>query len=129
MCLSFYEAGHAKAEQDINSHEQNPLATLHTEIKPFTTKVPSHMLESLDIVASALNMTRNAFVTKLIELYLPQAFTEYSIGYARVFSHPEKTDEQLVMSDLDEVLSRTEGVSKEASQYLKAVITQHLIDS
>lgn len=129
MCLSFYEAGHAKAEQDINSHEQNPLAILHTEIKPFTTKVPAHMLESLDIVASGLNMTRNAFVTKLIELYLPQAFTEYSLGYGRVFSQPEKSDEQLVLSDLDELLSRTEGVSNEASQYLKAVITKHLIDS
>lgn len=128
MCLSFYEIGHAKAEQEINSNEANPLLSIDSEIKPFTTKVPAHVLESLDIVANATGMSRNAFVTKLIEVYLPQAFTEHSLGYARVFTHPDKTDEQLVLEDLEQVQARFEA-SPEACKYLDTILLKHLMDN
>lgn len=129
MCLSFYDLGHAKAEQDIDSHESNPFSSLSSEIKGFTTKVPAHVLESIDFIASSLNMNRNAFVSKLIELYLPAAFSDYSIGYGRAFNQSEKTDLDLVLTDLDEYLDRSVAqgdLSEAAETYLKKLIVGYL---
>ena len=68
--MSFSDLGYEKAQLEIQQHEeQSPLA-IHSEIKPFTTKAPVHVIEALDTVAEEFGMSRNAFVLKLLEVYL-----------------------------------------------------------
>ena len=63
--MSFSDLGYEKAQLEIQQHEeQSPLA-IHSEIKPFTTKAPVHVIEALDTVAEEFGMSRNAFVLKL----------------------------------------------------------------
>ena len=85
MCQSFGTMGLAKAEAEINAHEQDSASAVSSEIKPFTTKAPTHVIEGLDLLAGHFGMTRNALVLKLINQYLGQAFAEYSTGYNSVF--------------------------------------------
>ena len=65
MCQSFVTMGLAKAEAEINAHEQDSAAAVASEIKPFTTKAPAHFIEALDLLAGHFGMTRNALVLKL----------------------------------------------------------------
>ena len=45
--MSFSDLGYEKAQLEIQQHEeQSPLA-IHSEIKPFTTKAPVHVIEAL----------------------------------------------------------------------------------
>lgn len=129
MCMSFGDMGYAKAEREINEHETNNAAAVSSEIKPFTTKAPSHVIESLDLIANYLGVTRNALVLKLINQYLGQAFTEFSLGYNRPFSNPDKTDEQLVITDLEAMLKASKDeVSPQAEDYLKRLVIDHLME-
>ena len=41
MCQSFGTMGLAKAEAEINAHEQDSASAVASEIKPFTTKAPT----------------------------------------------------------------------------------------
>ena len=57
--MSFSDLGYEKAQLEIQQHEeQSPLA-IHSEIKPFTTKAPVHVIEALDTVAEEFSMSRN----------------------------------------------------------------------
>ena len=49
--MSFSDLGYEKAQLEIQQHEeQSPLA-IQSEVKPFTTKAPVHVIEALDTVA------------------------------------------------------------------------------
>ncbi|NHC05049.1 hypothetical protein G9F31_15025 [Acinetobacter sp. 187] len=74
MSLSFSELGAAQAE---NSKEE-----LDVLIKPFTTKAPIHIVESLDLIANYMQISRNALVLKLIDQYLGKAFIEFHEGFS-----------------------------------------------
>ena len=66
--MSFSDLGYEKAQLEIQQHEeQSPLA-IQSEVKPFTTKAPVHVIEALDTVAEEFGMSRNAFVLKLLEV-------------------------------------------------------------
>ena len=128
MCLSFGSMGSAKAEQDINAHEQDKASAVFSEIKPFTTKAPVHVIEALDLFASHLGMTRNALVLKLLNQYMGQAFTEYSIGYNSLFNTPDKTDEQVVIDGLNNFLEGSE-VSEQTKEYFSRLVMDHLFNT
>ena len=84
--MSFSDLGYEKAQLEIQQHEeQSPLA-IHSEIKPFTTKAPVHVIEALDTVAEEFGMSRNAFVLKLLEVYLGSAYVDYQNGYGDSFN-------------------------------------------
>ena len=84
--MSFSDLGYEKAQLEIQQHEeQSPLA-IHSEIKPFTTKAPLHVIEALDTVAEEFGMSRNAFVLKLLEVYLGSAYVDYQNGYGDSFN-------------------------------------------
>ena len=71
---------------EIQQHEeQSPLA-IQSEVKPFTTKAPVHVIEALDTVAEEFGMSRNAFVLKLLEVYLGSAYVDYQNGYGDSFN-------------------------------------------
>ena len=99
--MSFSSLGYEKAELEIQQHEeQSPLA-IHSEIKPFTTKAPVHVIEALDTVAEEFGMSRNAFVLKLLETYLGSAFVDFQNGYGAPFNEDVHT---FPLSQLEKLL-------------------------
>jgi hypothetical protein len=131
MCQSFVSMGAASAEHEIELAEQSPSTSIHSEIKPFTTKVDSHVIEALDIVAGSMGISRNTLVVKLINHYLPFAFDSFHGSRYSVFEHvcsnmPEKSSEQFVLSTLESLIG-TSDVSEEAKAYLKRGIVGHVI--
>ena len=62
--MSFSDLGYEKAQLEIQQHEEQSPHAIHSEIKPFTTKAPVHVIEALDAVAEEFGMSRNAFVFK-----------------------------------------------------------------
>ena len=75
-----------KAELEIQQHEQQSPLAIQSEVKPFTTKAPVHVIEALDTVAEEFGMSRNAFVLKLLEVYLGSAYVDYQNGYGVPFN-------------------------------------------
>ncbi|MGQ7365891.1 hypothetical protein ACTGWM_09975, partial [Streptococcus suis] len=110
------------------AHEKDSAAALSSEIKPFTTKAPVHVIEALDLLAGHFGMTRNALVLKLINQYLGQAFTEYSSSYNSVFSTPDISDEQAVINDMNH-LAESSDISEEAKEYLNRLVIDHLVNT
>lgn len=127
MCQSFGAMGYAKAEQEINSEQAN-VPNISSEIKPFTTKAPVHVIESLDVIAGHFGITRNALVLKLINQYLGQAFSEYSTSYNSIFSNPDVSDIQQVIHDI-EALTIQSDASQEAKDYLCGLVLDHLVNT
>ena len=128
MCQSFGTMGLAKAEAEINAHEQDSASAVASEIKPFTTKAPTHVIEGLDLLAGHFGMTRNALVLKLINQYLGQAFAEYSTGYNSVFHNPEVSDVQQIINDIENLTGHSE-VSEQAKEYVNRLVVDHLVNT
>ena len=124
MCQSFGTMGLAKAEAEINAHEQDSASAVSSEIKPFTTKAPTHVIEGLDLLAGHFGMTRNALVLKLINQYLGQAFAEYSTGY----NNPEVSDVQQIINDIENLTGHSE-VSEQAKEYVNRLVVDHLVNT
>ena len=128
MCQSFSSMGVASAEREIEQAENSPSTTIHSEIKPFTTKVDAHVIESLDAVAQSLGISRNTLVVKLINHYLGAAFEDFHAGRFIVFDHTcsmeEKTSEQFVLKELEKI---TPNLSPEAKRYLDRLVVGQVI--
>jgi hypothetical protein len=118
--MTFAHLGASKAQLEIESNENGSLPT--SEIKPFTTKAPSYVIDALDAVAGHMGMTRNALVLNLIDHYLASAFEEYSISYNAQFTDGH-TSEQDVLDDLSKMLKTSPD---EASRYLERLVIGHL---
>lgn len=126
MCVSFSNMGQSKAEREIEDHE-NGQTEVQTKLKPFTIKTQAHQIEALDVVSELMGISRSALVVKLINHYLGQATYEYLSGYNSVFSH-EKPEEVIVLEDLEKILNKSEGLSKEARQFLTTAISSVAFD-
>lgn len=122
MCQSFSSLGVAAAEREIEQAETSPSTSIHSEIKPFTTKVDSHVIEALDLVAASMGVSRNTLVVKLINHYLPVAFDSYHSSRFNVLKTcaqmPEENAEQFVLNSLTALLESTDS-SENAQSYLK----------
>lgn len=130
MCQSFSSMGVASAEREIEQAENSPSTTIHSEIKPFTTKVDSHVIEALDLVAGSMDISRNTLVVKLINHYLPMAFEDFHRSRYDVFTHivtnmEEQNSEQYVLNALSKVLEH--APSENAKQYLQRGVVGHVI--
>lgn len=128
MCQSFGNMGLAKAESEINAHEQNSPSAVSSEIKPFTTKAPTHVIESLDLLAGHFGMTRNALVLKLLNQYLGQAFAEYATGYNSIFHNPDVSDVQQIINDIEHLTEQSD-VSEKAKEYVNRLVVDHLVNT
>ena len=125
MCQSFSNLGSSAAEREIEQAEKNSdssLMSIRSETKPFTTKVDAHVLESLDLVAGSMGVSRNTLVVKLINHYLPMAFDSFHSSRFQVFkdtcsSMPEDNSEQFVLNSLTALLESSE-CSENARNYL-----------
>ena len=116
--MSFSVLGYEKAEQEIQKHEQNDASAVYSEIKPFTTKAPTHVIEALDIVAEDFGLSRNALVLKILEVYLGHAFVDYQNGYG----HPFGQDVHTYPVQQLEVLLKKANPSKESREYLERTV-------
>ena len=116
--MSFSDLGYEKAELEIQQHEQQSPLAIHSEIKPFTTKAPVHVIEALDLIAEDFGMSRNAFVLKLLEVYLGHAYVDYESSYGSVFGG----DPQTFPVERLEALIKKVNPSKEAQEYLDRTV-------
>ena len=107
---------------EIQQHEeQSPLA-IQSEVKPFTTKAPVHVIEALDTVAEEFGMSRNAFVLKLLEVYLGSAYVDYQNGYGDSFNEDPHV---FPVSQLEKLIKKA-NPSVEAQKYLERTVFQLL---
>ena len=61
--MTFSDLGYEKAQ--LNSAARGKLSSCcQSEVKPFTTKAPVHVIEALDLIAEDFGMSRNAFCFK-----------------------------------------------------------------
>ena len=88
--MTFSDLGHEKAQLEFNSKRKILLA-VQSEVKPFTTKAPVHVIEALDLIAEDFGMSRNAFVLKLLEVYLGHAYVDYESSYGSAFGEDPQT--------------------------------------
>ena len=95
---------------------------IHSEIKPFTTKAPVHVIETLDTVAEEFGMSRNAFVLKLLEVYLGSAYVDYQNGYGDSFNEDPHV---FPVSQLEKLIKKA-NPSVEAQKYLERTVFQLL---
>lgn len=116
--MSFSDLGYEKAELEIQQHEQQSPLAVHSEIKPFTTKAPVHVIEALDIVAEEFGMSRNAFVLKLLEVYLGSAYVDYQNGYGVPFNEDPHA---FPVSQLEKLIEKA-NPSVEAQEYLERTV-------
>lgn len=120
--MDFTQMGYVKAESEIQSHEEKHASSVYSEIKPFTTKAPTHVIESLDCLADAFSLSRNALVLGLLENYLGNAFLDYQQGYGSVLG---ETDEQFFLTRLEDLLKKS-NLSNEAKSYLERSVLNSL---
>lgn len=128
--LSFYEMGVAQAERDIEDISTGETSKnrpdIDSEIKPFTTKVHSHVIESLDLVASSIGISRNTLVAKMIDQYLGQIFFQYYSAYHSrfdAFYSDDLSESAFVSRSLTKVLENPE-ISQQARDYLSAAVVE-----
>lgn len=116
--MTFSALGNEKAQLEIQQHEeQSPLA-VHSEIKPFTTKAPVHVIEALDVIAEDFGMSRNAFVIKLLEVYLGHAYVDFESSYGSAFGEDPAT---FPIERLENLIKKV-NPSKQAQEYLDRTV-------
>ena len=116
--MTFSDLGHEKAQLEIQQQEENSPLSVKSEVKPFTTKAPVHVIEALDTVAEEFGMSRNAFVLKLLEFYLGSAYVDYQNGYGIPFNEDRHT---FPVSQLEKLIEKA-NLSLEAQEYLQLTV-------
>lgn len=133
--LSFYEMGVAQAERDIEEISTGETSKnrpeIDSEIKPFTTKVYFHVIESLDLVASSIGISRNTLMTKMIDQFLGQVFIEYNRAYHSrfdAFYSDDISHDAFVSRSLTKLLENSE-VSQQARDYLSSCVVGFMMEN
>ena len=116
--MTFSDLGYQKAQLEIQQQEENSPLAVQSEVKPFTTKAPVHVIEALDTVAEEFGMSRNAFVLKLLEFYLGSAYVDYQNGYGIPFNEDRHT---FPVSQLEKLIEKA-NLSLEAQEYLQLTV-------
>ena len=117
MGNTFKNMGHLKAVSELEQEFENNTSPIHSPLKPFSLKVPHHVLESLDFLADTMGISRSALIVNIFDQYLGQVTYEYLDGYHSLGT-PEAPPEVVVSEDLDQRLSNSD-LSEEAKRYLK----------
>lgn len=115
---SFSDLGYEKAELEIQKHEEKSPSAVYSEIKPFTTKAPAHVIESLDLMAEYFGLSRNSLVLKLLDVYLGHAFVDYENGYGSSFNEDPHV---FPVGQLNQLLKKS-NPSNECSEYLERTV-------
>ena len=116
--MKFSDLGHEKAQLEIKQQDENSPLAVQSELKPFTTKAPVHVIEALDVIAEDFGMSRNAFVLKLLEVYLGHAYVDYQASYGSAFGEDPHT---FPIEQLENLIKKV-NPSKEAQEYLDRTV-------
>ena len=116
--MSFQSIGEFKAAKDIEQHE---LTSFNSTSKPFSFKIPTHIVEAIDICSNHMGMSRNQLVNKIIITYLAQAFSEFVDGYSSAFVDVNKTEAQRLLDELNKAVQGS-NASDEAVGFLNQEI-------
>ena len=78
--MDFSSMGQLDAESEIEK------GAIHSsDVKNATIRVSNDYLELLNIIAGQLGLSRQAFMSKLVENYASQAVADYYMGYTGTF--------------------------------------------
>ena len=117
MGNTFKNMGHLKAVSELEEEMEGSTVSIHSPLKPFSLKVPHHVLESLDFLAETMAVSRSALIVNIFDQYLGQVTYEYLDGYNGLASM-QAPPEVVVSEDLDRRLENSDQ-SESAKQYLK----------
>lgn len=79
--MDFLSMGHLDAETEIEK------GSIHSaDVKNATIRVSNDYLDLLNVVAGQLGLSRQSFMSKLVENYASQAVADYYMGYAGTFA-------------------------------------------
>jgi hypothetical protein len=117
MGNTFKNMGHLKAVSELENEMEGNTPSIHSPLKPFSLKVPQHVLESLDFLAESMSISRSALIVNIFDQYLGQVTYDYLDGY-HGFMPTESPAEVVVSEDLDVRLENSD-LSESAKQYLK----------
>lgn len=74
--MDFIDMGQLDARTEIEK------GAIHSaDVKGATVRLSNDFLELLNPISNALGLSRQAFMSKIIEVYAPQAFADYIAGY------------------------------------------------
>lgn len=120
--MSFQRIGEFKAAKDIEQHES---LSFNSSSKPYSFKIPTHIVEAIDICSSHMGLSRNQLVNQLIVTYLAQSFSEFVDGYSSAFSDSGKTEAQFLLDELNRAVQGSDA-SEEAVGFLDQEITNFI---
>lgn len=116
--MSFQSIGEFKVAKDIEQHE---LTSINSASKPFSFKIPTHIVEAIDICSNHMGMSRNQLVNKIILTYLAQAFSEFVDGYSSAFHDENQNEAQRLLDELNKAVQGS-NASDEAVNFLNQEI-------
>lgn len=124
----FSNLGSDHAEQEMERAMNEPVK-LTFEIKPFTTKAESHIIDALDAFSTEMGTSRNTLVVNLLTEYLPIAIHDYFRGRYEFLQHAASlnvTEEQYIFDCLSAMLKRSD-LTETASEFLTSSIVDHVM--
>lgn len=121
MGNTFKNMGHLKAVSELEDEMNINAVQIHSPLKPFSLKVPQHVLESLDFLTETMGISRSALIVNIFDQYLGQVAYEYLDGYNGLAAPQERPSEVVVSEDLEARLENSE-LSESAKQYLKDAV-------
>ena len=124
MSNSFSDIGADTARRRIALAESGEPLPDNSTIKPFTTKVPSYVIESLDLIATEMDIPRNTLVSKLIHSYLGCALKEYLHGSWVEFGMTGDPD-KFALESLERLFKSNE-ITAEARSFLSRTLVDAL---
>lgn len=120
--MSFHRIGESKAAKDIEQHE---LFSFNSSSKPYSFKIPTHIVEAIDICSSHMGLSRNQLVNQLIVNFLAQSFSEFVDGYSSSFVNEGKNEAQILLEELNNAVKESDA-SDEAVGFLNQEITKFI---
>ena len=120
--MSFHKLGAIKAEKDIENQEQSPVST---SIKPFSFKMPIHIVEAMDISASHMGISRNQLLNTIVESFFAQSFVDWVDGYKSLFVTNHKTEAQFILEEANTAIHAS-NYSDEAVKYFEHSIMSYI---
>lgn len=122
--MDFKDMGQLDANSEIEK------GAIHSaDVKGATVRLSNDFLELLNVVAAEVGLSRQAFMSKVIESYAPQAVADYLAGYStsihakesahQFFEHAAVADE--IKSHLGNFADRVDDLTIDKVAYIEGL--------
>ena len=127
--MDFQDMGQLDANSEIEK------GAIHSaDVKGATVRLSNDFLELLNVVAGEVGLSRQAFMSKVIETYAPQAVADYLAGYsssihAKANAHQffeRAAVEGEMKNHLDNFASRVDNLMIDDRAYVEKVLRLYL---